>query len=640
MKAALFLCLVIGIISEHVSAKPTQPVAEPHHHKRTNCLLLTPEKERQIELVVQRLTEFLNQLTAEMDLIDLRVINLEVDEHDHEDSSETVLQLTVNDCVRKEFDPEEFYGTDSTETKDKTGNVTQKPVEAYTDRPDVAESTNTQDQNEPSNSEIKEPTTLTPVESTEEVVIITEVPVTTTMQTVADAIPVTTAVTEIDTTTTEPLVTTTYSVTTEKNDNKDEIVTSDTSTADVIANFERPREMNNVYVDYIDYENDIPISSSEENSYNEIEETPDSNDETTEPTGYFTDQNTNQTDEEPPISYNKRAVTGNDEEIINDTPNTDSYEYEDIPDSTESSSEYKDSSELPEDSNDDDVPQTPTTDNYSIINTPVVDDKNNTDIDNGTGDKENNTINQTTTSTTELPNIQPVTTHPDDGPTTDVSQFNDNPTSTSSTGNKDTDTASSENDENYNDDYDLESSEYDDIEDSTELNDDADETGTEDQVQKSGSEVEESTTSTIPQENIATTETDQDNSNVTPEIVYLNLANNGWAFIDDIRKQKGINAPPIVILQDTPKANPMPNANKQMSDVTATTSVSKSKTSVSKTETKTATSDRSPSKLYYLHLPGAGQQYLKERSKAKGDSPTLVYVESVQPNQTTYVFVD
>lgn len=61
---------------------------------------MTPEKEEQIDIIVEKLSNFLATLQMEHEHFDIRLIKLAIEQHTSEEveEKETMLQLSVNDC--------------------------------------------------------------------------------------------------------------------------------------------------------------------------------------------------------------------------------------------------------------------------------------------------------------------------------------------------------------------------------------------------------------------------------------------------------------------------------------------------------------------------------------------------------------
>ncbi|XP_061727626.1 reticulocyte-binding protein homolog 2a-like [Cydia pomonella] len=70
---------------------------------------MSPEKEQQIDQIVEKLGQFLNNLTIEHEHFDIRLLKLSIEQHvEEEEEKEIVLQLSVNDCQLVDDDLEEI----------------------------------------------------------------------------------------------------------------------------------------------------------------------------------------------------------------------------------------------------------------------------------------------------------------------------------------------------------------------------------------------------------------------------------------------------------------------------------------------------------------------------------------------------
>ncbi|XP_063545104.1 putative pre-mRNA-splicing factor ATP-dependent RNA helicase DHX16 [Cydia strobilella] len=97
--------LLLSILSLSL-ALPSQ-VSDPP--ARPNCIKMSPEKEQQIDQIVAKLEQFLNNLTIEHEHFDIRLLKLSIEQHtEDEEEKETVLQLSVNDCQLSDDDLEEI----------------------------------------------------------------------------------------------------------------------------------------------------------------------------------------------------------------------------------------------------------------------------------------------------------------------------------------------------------------------------------------------------------------------------------------------------------------------------------------------------------------------------------------------------
>nr|WEY07712.1 P47 [Ephestia kuehniella] len=101
MELHIFLLSAFAfLVLQSVSAYPTKG----HPYKSEHCIKMTPEKEKEINAIVARLTDFLNNITAEFEDYDIRLVKLDIERHSEDETGEkeVQLELTVNDCVEYE----------------------------------------------------------------------------------------------------------------------------------------------------------------------------------------------------------------------------------------------------------------------------------------------------------------------------------------------------------------------------------------------------------------------------------------------------------------------------------------------------------------------------------------------------------
>ncbi|XP_053622564.1 uncharacterized protein LOC128682092 [Plodia interpunctella] len=91
-----FACQVMQVVSAYPS--------KGHPYKSEHCIKMTPAKEQEINVIVTRLTDFLNNITSEFEDYDIRLIKLDIESHSEDEVEEknVELQLTVNDCAEEE----------------------------------------------------------------------------------------------------------------------------------------------------------------------------------------------------------------------------------------------------------------------------------------------------------------------------------------------------------------------------------------------------------------------------------------------------------------------------------------------------------------------------------------------------------
>lgn len=70
-------------------------------YKEEHCIKMTPEKHKEIQTFVEKVTAFLETLADEHEEFDIRQVNIDIEGHsdDEEEEKETVLQVTINDCA-------------------------------------------------------------------------------------------------------------------------------------------------------------------------------------------------------------------------------------------------------------------------------------------------------------------------------------------------------------------------------------------------------------------------------------------------------------------------------------------------------------------------------------------------------------
>ncbi|XP_073966361.1 uncharacterized protein [Choristoneura fumiferana] len=87
---SFIISLAVGLPSQ----EPPRPKSRP------SCIHMSPEKEEQIDIIVEKLGDFLANLQMEHEHFDIRLIKLAIEQHtaDEVEEKETMLQLSVNDC--------------------------------------------------------------------------------------------------------------------------------------------------------------------------------------------------------------------------------------------------------------------------------------------------------------------------------------------------------------------------------------------------------------------------------------------------------------------------------------------------------------------------------------------------------------
>ncbi|XP_013189852.1 uncharacterized protein LOC106134372 [Amyelois transitella] len=119
------LCAFAFQMIQNVAAIP----ARDHPYKPEHCIKMDQQKEKEINNIVTRITDFLNNISTEFDNYDIRFIKIDIESHseDETEEKELKLQLTVNDCL------EDDVGGDSKEKYDDT-----TVIEVTSEDPDVS----------------------------------------------------------------------------------------------------------------------------------------------------------------------------------------------------------------------------------------------------------------------------------------------------------------------------------------------------------------------------------------------------------------------------------------------------------------------------------------------------------------------
>lgn len=88
-------------INKHLTYRNFICVSGERKYKDEHCIKMTPEKHKEIETLVEKITAFLEKLAEEHEELDITHVNFDIEGHsdDEEEEKETILQVIINDCA-------------------------------------------------------------------------------------------------------------------------------------------------------------------------------------------------------------------------------------------------------------------------------------------------------------------------------------------------------------------------------------------------------------------------------------------------------------------------------------------------------------------------------------------------------------
>lgn len=124
-------------------------ISGKHQYKEEHCIKMTPEKDKEVGIMVEKITAFLERLAIEHEDFDIRFANFDIEGHaSDEGEKDTVLQVNINDCVTAAENKveEELIELDIREE------VNKNPEEEIDEEPQLEKN----DENVPDNEQVDE----------------------------------------------------------------------------------------------------------------------------------------------------------------------------------------------------------------------------------------------------------------------------------------------------------------------------------------------------------------------------------------------------------------------------------------------------------------------------------------------------